>query len=79
MLIDNSMIPENFLIKVLDVIDHPSGDVCISLELSEDFIQFFCKYKNLIKFDENAFQEWFSAVLVDYIEKQKQEIQKRSM
>lgn len=55
--------PATASFKILDVIEQPDGTALVQLDLSEDFMTWFCEHKNIEKFDHDIFQEWFIDLL----------------
>lgn len=60
--------PDKTSFKVLDIVEQSDGSATVNLDLTDSFVEWFCEYKNLDKFDNQIFQEWFAQALQDSID-----------
>ena len=46
-------------IKIIEITENEDGTANVVLDLSDEFISFFCNFKGLQEFDRDIFNEWF--------------------
>ena len=46
-------------IRVIEITENEDGTANVILDLSDEFISFFCNLKGLQEFDKELFNEWF--------------------
>jgi hypothetical protein len=64
-----SLNKEEFGIKIVEISDEDDGSATVSMEIDDSFMSWFCRHYQIEEFSKEKFNEWFLAVLNDYVNK----------
>jgi hypothetical protein len=53
--------------RIEEIINNEDGTATVIMDLSDEFISFFCDHKRISKFDKELFNEWFLEALQAHI------------
>jgi len=53
--------------RIEEILNNENGTVTVVMDLSDEFISFFCDHKGISKFDKELFNEWLLETLQAYL------------
>ena len=49
--------------RIEEILNNEDGTATVVMDLSDEFVSFFCDLKGIPKFDKELFNEWFLEIL----------------